>query len=78
MAGGPVNEEAARHCELGALPPSPRDFAALPPEWLCKGRRRWPISRHSGRWVGAQVASLRCLILRPGIPMVDDNSLAVQ
>jgi len=36
------------------------------------------VSRHSGRWIGAQVASLRCLILRPGIPRVDDNDLAVQ
>jgi len=75
---GPVNEEAARHCELGALPPSPRDFAALPPEWLWKGDGAGPSPRHSGRWIGAQVASLRCLILRPGIPRVDDNSLAVQ
>ena len=27
---------------------------------------RWRALPHSGRWIGAQVASLRCPILRPG------------
>jgi hypothetical protein len=45
--------------------PKPLGFTAFPPEWLiCLGRLTPP--RHSGRWVGAPVASLRCRILRPG------------
>jgi hypothetical protein len=50
---------------LGDAVPKPLGFTAFPPEWLvCLGRLTPP--RHSGRWVGARVASLRCLILRPG------------
>jgi hypothetical protein len=45
--------------------PKPLGFTALPPEWFfCLGRLAPP--RHSGRWVGAPVASLRCRIFRPG------------
>jgi len=48
--------------------PKPLGFTAFPPEWLiCLGRLTPP--RHSGRWVGAPVASLRCRILRPGGPV---------
>ena len=49
-----------------------------PPARFCGREAALAASRDSDRWVGAQVASLRCLILRPGIPRVDDNSLAVQ
>ena len=50
---------------VGDAVPKPLGFTAFPPEWLvCLGRLTPP--RHSGRWVGARVASLRCLILRPG------------
>ena len=49
---------------VGDAVPKPLGFTAFPPEWLLLGRLAPP--RHSGRWVGAQVASLRCLILRPG------------
>ena len=50
---------------LGDAVPKPLGFTAFPPEWrLSLGRLAPP--RHSGRWVGARVASLRCLILRPG------------
>jgi hypothetical protein len=49
---------------VGDAVPKPLGFTALPPEWLLLGRL--PPPRHSGRWVGARVASLRCLILRPG------------
>jgi hypothetical protein len=49
---------------VGDAVPKPLGFTALPPEWLLL--RRLPPPRHSGRWVGARVASLRCLILRPG------------
>jgi hypothetical protein len=49
---------------VGDAVPKPLGFTALPPEWLSSGRLTPP--RHSGRWVGARVASLRCLILRPG------------
>ena len=44
--------------------PKPLGFTALEPEWLLLGRLTPP--RHSGAWVSARVASLRCLILRPG------------
>jgi hypothetical protein len=50
---------------LGTLSPSPWD---LPP-YRQNGCSRWGGWRrpaHSGRWVGAPVASLRCRILRPG------------
>jgi len=49
---------------VGDSVPKPLGFTAFPPEWLLLGRLAPP--RHSGRWVGARVASLRCLILRPG------------
>ena len=45
--------------------PKPLGFSAFSPEWpLSLGRLAPP--RHSGRWIGARVASLRCPILRPG------------
>ena len=50
---------------VGDAVPKPLGFTAFPPEWLCSLGRLTP-PRHSGRWVGARVASLRCLILRPG------------
>jgi len=49
---------------VGDAVPKPLGFTAFQPEWLLLGRRAPP--RHSGRWGGARVASLRCLILRPG------------
>src|SRR6266852_5530493 len=52
------------------LRPKPRDFTLSGPEWTLQstaengnGFRR---SRPFQPWIGAQVASLRCLILRPG------------
>jgi hypothetical protein len=45
--------------------PKPLGFSAFSPEWLLSLRRLAP-PRHSGRWIGARVASLRCPILRPG------------
>ena len=45
--------------------PKPLGFNAFPPEWLLSLGRLAP-PRHSGRWIGARVASLRCPILRPG------------
>ena len=42
----------------------PLGFTAFAPEWLLLGRLAPP--RHSGPWVGAPVASLRCRTLRPG------------
>ena len=45
--------------------PKPLGFTAFPPEWLVSLGRLAP-PRHSGRWVGALVASLRCHTLRPG------------
>ncbi len=50
---------------VGDAVPKPLGFTAFPPEWLFSLGRLAP-PRHSGRWVGARVASLRCLILRPG------------
>lgn len=50
---------------VGDAVPKPLGFSAFPPEWLFYLGRRAP-PRHSGRWVGARVASLRCPILRPG------------
>jgi hypothetical protein len=50
---------------VGDAVPKPLGFNALPPEWLVSLGRLAP-PRHSGRWVGAPVASLRCRILRPG------------
>ena len=50
---------------VGDAVPKPLGFTAFLPGWLvCLGRLTPP--RHSGRWVGARVASLRCPILRPG------------
>ena len=50
---------------MGTPVPNPWDFTAFPPEWLFSLGRLAP-PRHSGRWVGAPVASLRCRTLRPG------------
>jgi hypothetical protein len=50
---------------LGDAVPKPLGFTAFPPESLFYLGRLTP-PRHSGPWVGARVASLRCLILRPG------------
>jgi len=50
---------------VGDAVPKPLGFTAFPPEWLFSLGRLAP-PRHSGPWVGARVASLRCLILRPG------------
>ena len=44
--------------------PKPLGFSAFSPEWLLSLGRLAP-PRHSGRWVGAPVASLRCRTLRP-------------
>ena len=49
---------------VGDAVPKPLGFTAFPPEWLWLGRLAPPC--HSGCWIGARVASLRCLILRPG------------
>jgi hypothetical protein len=49
---------------VGDAVPKPLGFTALAPEWLLLGRLASP--RHSGAWVSARVASLRCLILCPG------------
>jgi hypothetical protein len=59
-----VNPNRKRAFLVGDSVPKPLGFTAFPPEWLLLGRLAPP--RHSGRWVGARVASLRCLILRPG------------
>jgi len=50
---------------FGDSVPKPLGFTAFPPEWLFSLGRLAP-PRHSGRWVGARVASLRSPILRPG------------
>jgi hypothetical protein len=50
---------------VGDSVPNPLGFTAFPPEWLFSLGRLAP-PRHSGRRVGARVASLRCPILRPG------------
>ena len=50
---------------VGDAVPKPLGFSAIPPECLFSLGRPGP-PRHSGRWVGARVASLRCPILRPG------------
>lgn len=48
----------------GRCPQTPGIYR-FPPEWLFSLGRLAP-PRHSGRWVGARVASLRCPILRLG------------
>ena len=59
---------------LGDSVPKPLGFTALSPEWhFTLGRLAPP--RHSGRWVGAQVASLRCPILRPGEVSINPTSV---
>jgi hypothetical protein len=47
---------------LGDSVPKPLGFSAFAPEWLTSGAvwGGWPPPRHSGTWVGARVASLRC------------------
>jgi hypothetical protein len=50
---------------VGDAVPKPLGFSAFPPEWLFFLGRLVP-PRHSGRWLGARVASLRSPILRPG------------
>ena len=50
---------------MGTLSPYPWDLPlSRQNRWFFLGRLSPP--RHSGRWVGAPVASLRCRILRPG------------
>src|ERR1039457_6043305 len=50
---------------VGDAVPKPLGFSAFPPEWLFFLGRLVP-PRHSGRWLGARVASQRSPILRPG------------
>jgi hypothetical protein len=38
---------------------------------VCSRLGRQAPPRHSGRWVGARVASLRCPILRPGVASIN-------
>jgi hypothetical protein len=49
---------------VGDSVPKPLGFIAFAPECCWEGGLRRP--NHSGRWVGAPVASLRCRILSPG------------
>jgi hypothetical protein len=56
---------AAWNNTLGTLSPNPWDLPRFSPEWLFSLGRLAPPC-HSGRWIGARVASLRCPILRPG------------
>jgi hypothetical protein len=49
---------------LGPLSPNPWDLSLSRQNDSLPGRLTPP--RHSGRWVGAPVASLRCRILLPG------------
>jgi hypothetical protein len=51
---------------LGASPPRPPGFIAFLPGWQGTAGARFPRPLHPGPEVGAQVASLRCPILRPG------------
>jgi hypothetical protein len=51
---------------VGDSVPKPLGFSAFPPEWLFRFLGRQTPPRHSGRWIGARVASLRRPILRPG------------
>ena len=65
------NQIGRRLSLLGDSVPKPLGFTAFPTEWqVCLGRLRRPATLralpHSGRWIGARVASLRCPILRPG------------
>jgi len=72
MACPEQNQIGRRLSLLGDSVPKPLGFTAFPPEWLVcfLGRLGRPATLralpHSGRWIGARVASLRCLILRPG------------
>jgi len=59
---------------IGDSVPKPLGFSAFPPEWLFSLGRLAP-PRHSGRWVGARVASLRCPILRPGKASISHSGL---
>ena len=67
-----------RHYQLGTLSPNPWDLSpcARMADWLV-GRLRAAPS-HSGRWVGAPVASLRCRILRPGEVSISPAGIAFQ
>jgi hypothetical protein len=49
---------------VGGSFPQTQGFIAFWPQCLWQGGLRRP--NHSGRWVGAPVASLRCRILSPG------------
>jgi len=60
-----VNPNRTKAFLVGDAVPKPLGFTAFPPEWLFSLGRLAP-PRHSGPWVGARVASLRCPILRPG------------
>ena len=59
---------------IGDSVPKPLGFSAFPPERLFSLGRLAP-PRHSGRWVGARVASLRCPILRPGKASISHSGL---
>jgi DNA replication protein DnaC len=60
--GSPEPESNRKEALLvGDAVPKPLGFNALPPEWRIDLGRLAP-PRHSGRWVGAPVASLRCRI----------------
>ena len=60
--------EKAPLLKMGTLSPNPWDLPRFPPEWqITLGRLAPPC--HSGRWVGARVASLRCPILRQVKPV---------
>jgi hypothetical protein len=59
-----VNEEDG-FLSMGTLSPNPWDLP-LSRQNGCFVLGRLVPPRHSGRWVGAPVASLRCRILRPG------------
>jgi hypothetical protein len=61
---------------LGDAVPKPLGFIAFTPEWQLQGRLAPP--RHSGRWVGAPVASLRCRIFRPGHASINSRPLRRQ
>ena len=63
---GRANSESE---QLGALPPDPQDLSLSCQNLVWVGGASPSRSRpNPGPWVGAQVASLRCPILRPGHP----------
>ena len=56
----------------GLCPRAPGIYRFRARMWLALGRLAPPP--HSGRWVGAPVASLRCRTLRPGEPSITNPS----